>query len=172
MTAIKPLASPITETRLAGIAQLAGGGVLAVVALVVENPIVVIGELLFLGCVFSGLVYPLAYRRHSKRAVRRRNAPPTGDRERTRDTRGRVALMALAAILVLAGLGLLVGSLGLAAGIAVGNGGALLSTSNWLRSWERQHHAQVLRAPRWHWGTVGHRDVRELYVAPLGRTAG
>jgi hypothetical protein len=169
---MKRLASPVTEYRLTGVLELAGGLALGVVAAVNQGPEVAVVGLLLAGAFSGTWMYFLAYRRFARRAVQEPAAAPSGEREPLNDTRRRVALTTAALLLFIA-VAALPTDAGLVGGMAVGNGAALMATSRWLRRWEGLHQRTLLREPRWRWSRKGERgwgrgrgmmDPQDFYV--------
>jgi hypothetical protein len=167
---MKPLASPVVEYRLAGIAQLAGGLMFGVVGAVAARPVVAAAGLVPAGVIFATGMYWLAYRRYARSAVAGPAGAPTIEREPTGRTRRRVAVTT-AALLFTAAVALWMRTPALVGGIVAGNGAALVLTSRWLRDWEHEHESRLLREPRWRWSGSrgwgrgrGTMDPQDFYV--------
>ncbi|MEA2256575.1 MAG: hypothetical protein QOG35_2620 [Solirubrobacteraceae bacterium] len=152
---MKPLVSPVTEYRLMGLAFVALGLVLAVVAMATQRPLGVLAVFLFEVPFFGVWMYRLALRRYARQAVGAAAPPPTAGRERLTRTGRRIALAMVPGLAVMATIALVGGMPALIGGIAAGQGAALLWTGRWLRRWERQYHRQILREPRWRWNREG-----------------
>jgi hypothetical protein len=170
---VKPLASPVVEYRLMGIAQIVGGVVFALVGAVTVGPLVAVLELVFVGAFFGSWMYVLAYRRFVRRAVGGPAAAGSAEREPAGRMRRRVGLTISALLIFMAAVAVVTDTVALAGGIAAGNGAALLLSSRWLQRWERQHHTRLLREPRWRWSRKGPRgwgrgrgtmDSQDFYV--------
>jgi hypothetical protein len=145
---MKRLASPVTEYRLAGIVQLAGGLGLGAAAVVSQGPAAALVELVLTAAFVGTWMYFLAYRRFARRAVQEPASAPLGEPESRNRTRRRVGLATLAQLLFLAGVALLTHTPALGGGAALGNGG---------RSW--------LPAAGWAGGKT---DIRPRFSASLG----
>jgi hypothetical protein len=174
---MKRLASPVTEYRLAGIVQLAGGLGLGAAAVVSQGPAAALAELVLTAAFVGTWMYFLAYRRFARRAVQEPASAPLGEPESRNRTRRRVGLATLAQLLFLAGVALLTHTPALGGGAALGNGGALMATSRWLGRWEDRHQTTLLREPRWRWSREGKRgwgrgrgmmDPQDFYVLTHG----
>jgi hypothetical protein len=170
---MKPLASPVAEYRLAGIAQLAGGLLFGVVGAVVAGPVAAAAGLVLAGVLFATGMYRLAYRRYARAAVDGPAAAPTTEREPAGRTRRRVAVTSAALLIYTAAVALWTRTPALVGGIVAGNGAALMLTSRRLRDWEHEHDSRLLREPRWRWSRSGSRgwgrgrgmmDPQDFYV--------
>jgi hypothetical protein len=122
------------------------------------------------GAAFGGGMYLLVYRRFGEQATANPADPPTQQRETTIRTVLRSARPALLLVLMCAIAAAIVGAPAALAGIASGNGLALLALSQRLRSWEKRKHRPLLREPRWRWRGTGSRryghgvlDPKDIY---------
>lgn len=176
---MKPLASPVTEYRVMGLAQLVGGVCLAVLAvtlaqLLSEAPVQALWFLvlmiLFAASFFGSLTYLFGYRRLVRRVIAAATEAKTDEREPVSATRRRAVLICLALVLVMSVLMLLMGNLHLPSGFTLGNGAAFLVMSHRMQRWEQQHNKRLLREPRYRlrgerWWKLGggHVDPRDFY---------
>jgi hypothetical protein len=143
----KPLVSPVREYRWIGLADLVVGTAFGVAALAVEPVPQALFSLAFFGISFGLAMHFVAVRRGVAAAVESLPAPPTAERESREATARRVILNLALTGVGLALVVLLFGRATFAAGAALGMGGALLVTSYWLESWQRQASVLILREP-------------------------
>ena len=168
---MRALVSPVTEYQLHGIAQIAGGLGIAIVAAVTAGVGSVV--LLLATALLAGpLMYVLVYRRFARAAVKEPPPAPSDEHEPLVSTRLRVARIEAVLIVFLAAFALLTDAAPVA-GILLGNGAAVVATARWLRRWQRAHNATVLREPRWRFNREGRRgqargrgimDPQDFYV--------
>lgn len=152
---MRPLASPVTEYRVFGVAQLVGGLMFGVVAVAVAEPVVAFVELALAAALFGASMYLIAYRRWVRSAVERPAAPSTPKLEPPATTRRRVVLVTTGQLVLLGAIAVMSEIPALVGGIAAGNGAALFLASRWLRNWELTHHSRLLREPRWRFSREG-----------------
>lgn len=180
----KPLASPVIEYRWDGIGMLVLGLAFGAVSVILGPALGAVALLGFFAPPFGAAMYLTVLRRGAREVVARADGPPpTTERETARATLRRVirmlalqaagmaAIVALFQLIATAGGALASGAY--ASGAFLGMGGALIATSRWLRRWEEERSALLLREPRYRWRGDGQRgsswgrgmfDARDFYV--------
>jgi hypothetical protein len=168
---VKPLVRPVVETMVGGLAWLAGGVGLGVVALVAGQRETVGRSLV--GCAAFGLVMCVLLLWSARRAVRDpRPAPPVG-REGLWQTARRVGVRQLRVFAFLAVLAAVFRNPALIAALLAGSGWASLVAGLWLWAWERRHRTVLLREPNFRSSAKGElgwfrgggaMDPRDFYV--------
>ena len=154
---MRPLASPVTEYRVFGLGQIAGGLLMGVVAVAAEGLVAAVVEVLLVGLWVVAWMYLLGYRRLMRRAAQDPPPPPTSEREPPATTRRRMLLITGELLVFLAAVALVTRTPGLVAGIAIGNGAGLVLASRWLARWEVEAGRRLLREPRWRFSRPGRR---------------
>jgi hypothetical protein len=170
---MKPLRSPIREFRIRGAMDLVLALTVGVIAATEHRPVRVLFSVLVGAAIFGGGMYVVAYRRYLREAVRNpRQAPPDAACEAPASTWRRVAVGGLGLDVPLLAFAFVLRNPAILAGIAAGNGAALITLSRWVQRWQDEHGAELLREPRYRWRRSDkHRgrgilDSRDFYVRP------
>lgn len=170
---MKPLRSPIREFRIRGVMDLVLALAVGVIAATEHRPVRVLFSVLVGAAIFGGVMYVLVLRRYMRdAALGAHQVASDAAREAAASTWRRVTLGGLALDVPLLALILVLRNPAILAGIAAGNGAALITLSRWVQRWQDEHGAELLREPRYRWRRSDkHRgrgilDSRDFYVRP------
>jgi hypothetical protein len=155
---VRQLASARREFQLDGAITLAWsvivGGVLAATS---QRPLRVLVGFAATAAIFGVGMYLAVYGRYVRAALTQAREISNPQRETRAATERRIALRATFGNILTSGALLLVmasGGLGRGfVGIIAGNGAALLALARDTARWERRHSLEVLREPRYRWGS-------------------